>query len=148
MPGAERLIGGNPHPLVSARSYLLIFPSVGFAQGYRIPKASRNVGFSEFTRFFNRGYPRKLQIFTATRSTIELPGKLTYFRQIKEKSQDQKPNKKSRQCPTLPQSCPCSTIGAGELNFRVRNGNGCFLPALTTGKNLLSLNQFRILALR
>ena len=89
MPGAERLIGGNPHPLVSARSYLLIFPSVGFAQGYRIPKASRNLGFLEFTRFFNRGYPRKLQIFTATRSTIELPGKLIYFRQIKEKSQDQ-----------------------------------------------------------
>ena len=89
MSGAERLIGGNPHPLVSARSYLLIFPSVGFAQGYRIPKASRNLGFLEFTRFFNRGYPRKLQIFTATRSTIELPGKLTYFRQIKKKSQDQ-----------------------------------------------------------
>ena len=89
MPGAERLIGGNPHPLVSARSYLLIFPSVGFAQGYRIPKASRNLGFLEFTRFFNRGYPRKLQIFTATRSTIELPGKLTYFRQIKKKSHDQ-----------------------------------------------------------
>lgn len=29
-----RLIGGDPHPLVSARSYLLISPSIGFAQGY------------------------------------------------------------------------------------------------------------------
>ena len=31
-----------------------------------------------------------------------------------------------RRCPTLPQGLPCSTIGAGGLNFRVRNGSGCF----------------------
>ena len=34
-------------------------------------------------------------------------------------------SKYARQRPTLPQGCPCSTIGARELNFRVRNGNGC-----------------------
>ena len=28
-----------------------------------------------------------------------------------------------------------STIAAGKLNGRVRNGNGCFLPAMVTGKN-------------
>ena len=40
---------------------------------------------------------------------------------------------KSRQRPTLPQET-CSTIGAGKLNFRVRDGNGCFLSAIATGK--------------
>ena len=40
----------------------------------------------------------------------------------------------SRQRPTLPPSCPGSTIGAGGLNFRVRNGNGCDPSAIATGK--------------
>src|SRR6201995_353014 len=31
-----------------------------------------------------------------------------------------------RRCPTLPRGLPRSTIGAEELNFRVRNGTGCF----------------------
>ena len=39
-----------------------------------------------------------------------------------------------RQRPTLPHSCPCSTIGAIQLNFRVRDGNGCDLVAITTEK--------------
>jgi hypothetical protein len=30
-----------------------------------------------------------------------------------------------RQRPTLPHGFPCSTIGSGGLNFRVRDGNGC-----------------------
>ena len=34
--------------------------------------------------------------------------------------------------PTLPHSHPCSTIGAKELNFRVRDGNGCDLLAIAT----------------
>ena len=41
---------------------------------------------------------------------------------------------KFRQRPTLPRSLPRSTIGAEELNFRVRNGNGCGLLAIVTGK--------------
>ena len=44
--------------------------------------------------------------------------------------------KKFRRRPTLPHSCPCSTIGAEELNFRVRDGNGCCLFAITTEKRL------------
>lgn len=32
--------------------------------------------------------------------------------------------KKGWRRPTLPHSCPCSTIGDEELNFRVRDGNG------------------------
>jgi hypothetical protein len=39
-----------------------------------------------------------------------------------------------RRRPTLPLSFPSSTIGAKELNFRVRNGNGCFLFAIATEK--------------
>src|SRR5688572_23414533 len=40
----------------------------------------------------------------------------------------------SRQRPTLPHTCACSTIGGGRLNFRVRNGNGCDPAPMTTGK--------------
>jgi hypothetical protein len=35
-----------------------------------------------------------------------------------------------RRRPTLPLGRPSSTIGAEELNFRVRDGNGCFLYAI------------------
>ena len=41
----------------------------------------------------------------------------------------------SRRRPTLPRSCPRSTIGAEELNFRVRNGNGCGLSVIVAGNN-------------
>jgi hypothetical protein len=40
--------------------------------------------------------------------------------------------KRIRRRPTLPHSHPCSTIGAEELNFRVRNGNGWILFAVVT----------------
>src|ERR1043165_2842807 len=43
---------------------------------------------------------------------------------------------KPRQRPTLPQGCPCSTIGPEELNFRVRDGNGCDLFGIAARKNL------------
>ena len=36
--------------------------------------------------------------------------------------------------PTLPHSCLCSTIGAEELNYRVRDGNGWVLLATVTQK--------------
>jgi hypothetical protein len=42
-----------------------------------------------------------------------------------------------RRRPTLPHSFPCSTIGAEGLNFRVRDGNGCFPLAIAT-ENLIS----------
>jgi hypothetical protein len=41
--------------------------------------------------------------------------------------------KKFRRRPTLPHGRPCSTIGAGGLNFRVRDGIGWNPSALTTG---------------
>lgn len=37
-----------------------------------------------------------------------------------------------RQRPNLPHGPPCSTIGAERLNFRVRNGAGCFPLAMVT----------------
>lgn len=39
-----------------------------------------------------------------------------------------------RRCPTLPEGFPSSTIGAGRLNFRVRDGYGCVSAAVATGK--------------
>ena len=36
--------------------------------------------------------------------------------------------------PTLPHTRACSTIGAEELNFRVRDGNGWDLLAMVTQK--------------
>ena len=33
----------------------------------------------------------------------------------------------------FPKGCPLSIFGAGELNFRVRDGNGCGLSARVTG---------------
>jgi hypothetical protein len=39
----------------------------------------------------------------------------------------------SRRRPTLPGGRPPSTIGAGGLNFRVRDGNGCGPTAIATG---------------
>src|SRR4249919_2284913 len=38
----------------------------------------------------------------------------------------------SRQRPTLPPGLPGSTIGAGGLNFRVRDGTGCSPSAMAT----------------
>ena len=43
---------------------------------------------------------------------------------------------RNRRRPTLPHSHPCSTIGAKELNFRVRNGNGWILFAMATEKSV------------
>ena len=37
--------------------------------------------------------------------------------------------------PTLPPGFPGSTIGARELNFRVRDGNGWDLPAIITDQD-------------
>src|SRR5262249_44379558 len=46
-----------------------------------------------------------------------------------------------RRRPTLPHTCARSTIGAGGLNCRVRNGNGCFPPARVTGKGKAEKNR-------
>ncbi len=39
---------------------------------------------------------------------------------------------KSWRRPIFPKGCPLSIFGAGELNFRVRDGNGCGLSATVT----------------
>ena len=43
-------------------------------------------------------------------------------------------SRKMRQRPTLPHGFPCSTIGSGGLNFRVRDGNGCDPTDIATAK--------------
>ena len=40
--------------------------------------------------------------------------------------------KRPRRRPIFPRGCPLSIFGAGELNFRVRDGNGCGLSAKVT----------------
>ena len=52
--------------------------------------------------------------------------------------------KNFRQRPTLPHSFPCSTIGAEELNFRVRDGNGCCLFAIATEKSFMQIGAIWI----
>ena len=37
-----------------------------------------------------------------------------------------------RRRPIVPQGCPCSIVGAGGLNDRVRDGNGCVPSARVT----------------
>src|SRR5262249_37639639 len=49
-----------------------------------------------------------------------------------------------RRRPTLPRGPPRSTIGAEGLNFRVRNGTGCFPFAMTTE----TLWRFKVLRAR
>ena len=44
-----------------------------------------------------------------------------------------------RRRPTLPGGIPPSTIGAGGLNFRVRNGNGCDSAAMATGTSVVNV---------
>jgi hypothetical protein len=55
---------------------------------------------------------------------------------------DHKPlqGSKVRRRPTLPHRNQCSTIGAEGLNYRVRNGTGCFPNAITT-ETLWNSNQ-------
>ena len=45
--------------------------------------------------------------------------------------------------PTLPGGLPPSTIGAGELNYRVRDGAGCTLTAIVTNNLSLSCATLR-----
>jgi hypothetical protein len=46
-----------------------------------------------------------------------------------------------RRRPTLPRNCSRSTIGAEELNDRVRDGNGCGLLAIATGNRIFGFGQ-------
>ncbi len=49
----------------------------------------------------------------------------------------------SRRRPTLPRGRPRSTIGPGGLNFRVRDGNGCFPSGMIAGKLFCSQSEIR-----
>ena len=50
---------------------------------------------------------------------------------------------RNRQRPAFPGSLPPGIIGAGELNFCVRDGYRCVLPAIVTGF-LLPLYTFNL----
>jgi hypothetical protein len=69
----------------------------------------------------------------AVRCHGRLPRTATYPARGPRKGPPGSRYKKTRQRPTLPLSCPSSTIGTSGLNFRVRNGNGCFPAVMVTG---------------
>ena len=52
-------------------------------------------------------------------------------------------SKEIRRRPTLPGTLVPSTIGAGGLNFRVRNGNGCDPSAMATERSIVTTQQPR-----
>ena len=57
--------------------------------------------------------------------------------------------KLTRQRPTLPHSCPCSTIGSEKLDFRVRDGIGYGLLDIATGNDgHPKANQSKVVRLR
>src|SRR2546429_6154880 len=43
--------------------------------------------------------------------------------------------------PTLPQGYPCSTMGPGGLNYRVRDGNGCGPSGMIADRKSTRLNS-------
>ena len=51
--------------------------------------------------------------------------------------------RKNRQRPTLPQGYPCSTIGAGGLNFSVRDGKRWGPAAMATCKDVKAKDMWR-----
>ena len=57
-------------------------------------------------------------------------------------------NEISRRRPIFPGGCPPSIFGAGELNFRVRDGNGWSLSASVTGIDLQLSTRARVGARR
>ena len=69
----------------------------------------------------------------APRSTAWALGRLSVRRRAGSARGASPSLEKSRRRPTLPGGLPPSTIGAGGLHFRVRNGNGCFPAAIATG---------------
>ena len=71
-----------------------------------------------------------------TLAASRLVGRPTNDRQAKKEAAPrfrEGPRRYSRRRPTLPHGLPCSTIGAGGLNFSVRNGKRCFPSAIATG---------------
>ena len=66
-----------------------------------------------------------------------MPGKKLYPLEIKKPRWENPPGLEIKgQRPTLPPGLPGSTIGAGGLNFSVRNGKRCFPSAIATPKRM------------
>src|SRR5437762_6010770 len=83
---------------------------------------------------------RRFRSCCSTASLQWVPGSIlrcirTVLARTKEKAPrfPEGPSIYSRRRPTLPHGLPCSTIGAGGLNFSVRNGKRCDPSAIATG---------------
>ena len=92
--------------------YFIVALPIGFfldnRQGSRIKKAGWQRQLDAPARYYKKGQPTSIKASC--------------------------PMKLSRQRPTLPHRCQCSTIGAEGLNFSVRNGKRCGSFAMITGK--------------
>ena len=99
---------------------------ISIRRGFPCPQATKLIAGYPTSKLANVGWPRK-----ATGPLLHEKGahKGRHFCV-----------KKTRQRPTFPQNHSCSIIGAVELNFRVRDGNGCRLYAMVTGKLFESIN--------
>jgi hypothetical protein len=105
----------------------------------------RPPGFSAFRRLTGRRYP------TTGPSALRVsqprsPTSSLHDTQTNEEGRSTMTGatlfKNVRRRPTLPRGPPRSTIGAEELNFRVRNGTGCF-PFAITAETLLRCHRPR-----
>ena len=81
----------------------------------------------------SRNRSRKQEAVNREKQASRGQGSLSSLPKLKD------PWKRIRRRPTLPGRLHPSTIGAGGLNFRVRNGNGCGPTAITTGKTGLPI---------
>ena len=87
---------------------------------------SRSGLFLEFVGSQGAGKPRKRK---GGPSRVPLSQSLS--RAFPPRARATRPGGRRR--PALPQGRPCSTIGAGRLNFRVRYGSGCAPAAVAAG---------------
>ena len=109
------------------RRFSSVFPA-GLTHSFNTPLASLSINISR------SGSPRR------PAPTRQKPGRLVPRGLPQGKNEGphavrMRPFEKSRRRPTFPPSCPGSIIGAGGLNFRVRDGNGCDPSAIVTGNS-------------
>ena len=143
--GADRLAGRVPHQDLRVRHLALVHRPEGNVQGrgqYALPGCFRpsGVGFRRIGSAWRVLRPWRGTGVSGTRGLPRRDCRLCHPRHgstdraLNEKAALRRPFlSKNRRRPTLPGGCPPSTIGAGGLNFSVRNGKRCFPAAMTAG---------------
>ncbi len=144
--GRERRVGGSGAPGGSDRANLLQvrhepfarFMAAGQAEPRLVIALDRGERLARGTSVRGVGRRRHGARVTADREQgadgIHVPRIRAEPTSAVQATATPEPAKKlSRRRPIFPGSCPPSIFGAGELNFRVRDGNGWSLSASVTG---------------